>query len=543
MKISVAQINTTIGDLQGNAKKMIEKISGAKHHGFDLIIFPELALTGYPPEDFILLPHFMEAVAFYLDQIAEASKEIAVILGLPRYNPYRREKGFLNSAAWIQNQKIMDFADKILLPTYDVFDERRYFEPGLEPKVWDIHQYRVGITICEDIWQHSGLLESTLYKQDPLQQLKEKHPTLVINISASPYSLQKFEKRMQICLHAAQFLECPVILCNQVGGNDSLLFDGNSLYVDSTGLKKRAKSFCEEEMTIDLSQEAPTITVKRNQIEDLYQALVIGVRDYFHKLGFQKGCLGLSGGIDSSVAASIMAEALGPDQVLGIAMPSRYSSPESIRDATLLANRLGIDLQEIPIEPIFDSYLSSLLPFFRGKETDVTEENLQSRIRGTILMAFANKMGYIVVSTGNKSELALGYTTLYGDLCGGLALLGDVTKQQVYALADWINRNREIIPLYAIQRAPSAELRPNQKDSDSLPDYSIIDQIVAAYIEGHRSPQWIAKKYDYPLGLVNELIERIHNNEFKRRQAPPVLRVSEKSFSIGRRFPIVQKWV
>jgi NAD+ synthase (glutamine-hydrolysing) len=543
MRILVAQINPIIGDLTGNTERIIQAIQRGRHQGVDLVVLPELVLSGYPPEDFILLPHFMEAIAQQLEKIVRATEGIAAIVGLPRYNPHQLEKTLYNSAAFIHNQTLVDFADKILLPTYDVFDERRYFEPGDQVKVWTLNDQKVAVTICEDLWQHSGFLQSTSYRRDPILELKGQKLACLINISASPYSIDKFNTRLQVCLSAAYSLECPVILCNQVGGNDSLIFDGYSLYVDRNGLLQYAKGFDEDDMWIDLSQHKQHLKIERNAIQDLYQALVLGVRDYFRKSCLQKACLGLSGGIDSAVVACIAAEALGPKQVLALSMPSRYSSHASSRDAELLAQRLGINYREISIEAPFESYLASLAPAFEGCVPDITEENLQARIRGMLLMAFSNKFGYLVLSTGNKSELALGYSTLYGDMCGGLAVIGDLTKQQVYTLAHWINQREEMIPLHTIERAPSAELRPNQKDSDSLPDYSIVDHVLQAYVEEHRSPIWIANHFQYPLSMVQDLIKRIHYNEYKRRQAPPALRISEKAFSIGRRFPIVQRWV
>ncbi len=543
MHILVAQINPTIGDLAGNTTLIIQAIQQGKQQGVDLVVLPELALSGYPPEDFILLPHFMEEVSRRLEEIVQATAGIAAIVGLPRYNPHHFEKTLYNSAALIQNQTLIDFADKILLPTYDVFDERRYFEPGECAKIWTLHGKKLAITICEDLWQHSGFLQSTSYRRDPILELKEKHPDCLINISASPYSLDKFHSRSQVCLSAARTLECPVILCNQIGGNDSLIFDGYSLYANQKGLLQCAKGFKVDEMQINLAEAKEPIKIERNNIQDLYRALVLGIHDYFQKLGFKKACLGLSGGIDSAVVACIAAEALGPQNVLAVSMPSRYTSSESLRDASLLAHRLGIDYREIAIEAPFESYLSILTPAFEGKAPDITEENLQARIRGMLLMAFSNKMGYLVLSTGNKSELALGYSTLYGDMCGGLAVIGDVTKQYVYALARWINRQEEVIPKYTIERPPSAELRPNQKDSDSMPEYVVIDQVLQSYVEEHHSPAWIAEHFQIPLSVVQDLVKRIHYNEYKRRQAPPSLRVSEKAFSVGRRFPIVQRWV
>lgn len=543
MRVLAAQINPTIGDLTGNTKRILQSIERGKREGANLVVFPEMALSGYPPEDFILLPHFMDEVAKKLEEIVKETQGIAAIVGLPRYNPHQLEKTLYNSAALISDGKIIDFVDKILLPTYDVFDERRYFEPGEDIKIWNLHDQKIAVTICEDLWQHSGLLHSTHYRRNPVIEIQKLKPSCLINISASPYSINKFNTRLDVCLRASRTLKVPVILCNQVGGDDSLIFDGSTFYVNPEGLLQCAKRFEEDDMLIDLQSSQTPIKIEQNIYEELHQALVLGVRDYFRKSGFTQACLGLSGGIDSAVVACIAAEALGAQNVLGIAMPSRYSSPESAKDAALLAKKLGIDYKEISIENPFESYLQILAPAFEGRSHDITEENLQARIRGMLLMSFSNKFNYLVLSTGNKSELALGYSTLYGDMCGALAVIGDVTKKQVYGLAHWINRDQELIPLYTIDRPPSAELRPNQKDSDSLPDYDIVDHVVQAYIEEHRSPQWIVDHFHYPLPLVQSLIKRIHVNEYKRRQAPPALRVSEKAFSVGRRFPIVQRWI
>lgn len=543
MRIFVSQINPTIGDLEGNTRLILNAIDRARSQGCGLAVFPELALSGYPPEDFILLPHFMEAIDTKLNEIVQASAGIAVIFGLPRYNPNKLEKILYNSAALIHDKMLVGFADKILLPTYDVFDERRYFEPGNTVKTWHLSNKKIAVTICEDLWQHSGLLQSTSYRRDPIAEFNNPPYDFLINISASPYSVNKFNARLNVCLSASRSLHCPVILCNQVGGNDSLIFDGCSLYVNPDGPLLCAKGFQEDEMIVDLDKPVEPEVMTRNPIQDLYQALVMGVCDYFRKSDFKKACLGLSGGIDSAIVAALAAEALGPKNVLGIAMPSRYSSMESSRDAALIAKNLGIEFKEIPIEKPFESYLEILAPSFENLPPDITEENLQARIRGMLLMSFSNKFRYLVLSTGNKSELALGYSTLYGDMCGGLAVIGDLTKRQVYELAHWINRNEEIIPKYTIERPPSAELRPNQKDSDTLPDYEIVDHVVQSYVEDHHSPQWIANHFQYPLPLVEDLVKRIHLNEYKRRQAPPSLRISEKAFSVGRRFPIVQRWV
>lgn len=542
MRILMAQINPTIGDLKGNTQRIIRAIESGRQQQAHIVLFPELVLSGYPPEDMVLLPHFMESVSQHLEEIIQATEGITAIVGLPRYNPNRMEKVLYNSAAVIQNRKLLGFQDKILLPTYDVFDERRYFEPGEPIKVWELYGKKVGITICEDIWQHSGFLQTTYYRRDPVLELQGQKPEFVLNLSASPYSASKFRTRVLVCLRVVQSLNCPLLFCNQVGGNDSLIFDGYSLCLTPDGVVQCAAGFKEDTLLIDLEQPIKPL-FGQNNLRDLYQALVVGVHDYFNKLGFKKACLGLSGGVDSALVACIAAEALGPENILAVSMPSRYSSPESNRDAALLSQRLGIHYKEISIESPLNSYLDILAPHFAGMEPDITEENLQARIRGMILMSLSNKLGYIVLSTGNKSELAMGYSTLYGDMCGGLGVISDLTKKQVYALAYWVNRYEEVIPWYTLERAPSAELHPNQKDSDSLPDYEILDKVLKAYVEDHLSSEQIVEKYHYSLDLVRDLIKRIHQNEYKRRQAPPSLRVSEKAFSVGRRFPIVQKWV
>lgn len=544
MRILIAQINPTIGDIQGNKQKILSGIARARESGARIVLFPELALSGYPPEDFLLLPHFISDIRIALDSIVSASKEVAVIVGLPRANQVKGEKPLCNSAAIIDNGVLLGFQDKMLLPTYDVFDERRFFEPAASAQVWRIGGVDTAVTICEDIWQHSDLLRYTSYQRDPVQELAKHKLDIVLNLSASPFSVSKFSNRLKVCQKAAKALNAPLLLCNQVGGNDSLIFDGYSLYMDAEGnLVDCGKGFEEDLMLVDLSKKLPLKTVVIDPVKDLHDALVLGVRDYFHKSGFAKACLGISGGIDSALVASIAVDALGKENVLGVLMPSRFSSPDSVADALQLASTLDIETQEISIEEPFKSYLELLAPSFAGRPFDVAEENIQARIRGMILMALSNKFGYIVLSTGNKSEMAMGYSTLYGDMCGGLAVINDVTKQQVFTLSKWINRHKEIIPWRTIQKPPSAELRPDQKDTDSLPEYEIVDNVLQSYIEEHLSPQEIAAYFSYPQSLVEDLIRRIHRNEYKRRQSPPGLRVSEKAFSAGRRFPIVQGYV
>jgi NAD+ synthase (glutamine-hydrolysing) len=543
MQILLAQINPTVGNLYANTQLILDAIAAGKRLGAQIVLFPELAITGYPPEDFLLLPHFMAEAEQQLARIVAASVGIAAVVGIPRYSTGSAEKNLCNSAAIIEDGCLLGFQDKSLLPTYDVFDERRYFEAAATQSLWPLAGRQVAVTICEDIWQHSATLRYTTYKRDPIEELATLHPDFALNLSASPYSLSKPSHRYEVCAKAARTLNCPLLLCNQVGGNDSLIFDGHSLCVDAAGqLIAQAEGFQEALLLVDLEAPAQESIPPVDPLAELHSALLLGLKDYFHKLGFKRACLGLSGGIDSAVVAYLAAEALGADQLMGISMPSRFSSPGSRQDAEALALKLGIAYREVPIEGPFSSFLELLEPHFDGRPWDVTEENLQARIRGTILMSFSNKMGSLLLSTGNKSELAVGYSTLYGDMCGGLSVIGDLTKTQVYALAHWINRHGEIIPWNTIYKAPSAELRPNQKDSDSLPDYAILDTILQAYVEMHMAPSNIASSYGYPQPLVDDIIHRIHLNEYKRRQGAPSLRVSEQAFSIGRRFPIVQQF-
>jgi NAD+ synthase (glutamine-hydrolysing) len=544
MRILAAQLNPTIGDLQHNTQKIIEVLAEARAKGCDLVLFPEMSLCGYPPEDLLFHSTFIDEMEHCLDKVIEACTDISAIVGLVRRNPQKGERALLNSAAVIQNGKLLGFHDKWLLPTYDVFDERRYFQPGSSLQVWNIGGKRVGLLICEDIWGHAGYTDVANYPCDPVQSLQPLKPDILLNMSASPYQFQKLDTRLIVCKKAAQTLSCPVLLCCQVGGNDQLIFDGYSILVDKEGeLRSLAKGFEEDLMLVDLDRLPPVVKWQEEALCDLYHALVLGVRDYFHKSHFCKGCLGISGGIDSALVACIAVDALGKENVTGICMPSQYTSSSSIVDAKELAHNLGIHYREISIEEPFESFLELLLPHFEGLPPDITEENMQARIRGLMLMALSNKLGCIVLSTGNKSEMAMGYCTLYGDTCGGLSVISDVTKMQVYALAKWINRKGEIIPQSTIDKAPSAELRPNQKDSDSLPDYSVIDAVLQGYVEELLSPEEIAQKEGLSLNLVFDLIHRIHRAEYKRRQAPPGIRVSKKAFRVGRRYPIVQRWM
>lgn len=542
MKVQASQINPTIGDLEGNGQKVFAALTRARENGANVVLFPELTLTGYPPEDLLLDARFIEAVEKKLSMIGPATKGLFVAVGLPRRNARKKEKPLYNSAAIFIDGELVGFKDKTLLPTYDVFDERRFFEPGGEQPVFEYLGHKIAVTICEDAWQHAGCVGYTDYERDPIEELREKGVDLLLNLSASPYYHQRQDTRLSTMQAAAKTLQCPALLCNQVGANDQLVFDGHSLYVNEKGeLMQQAKGFVEEDLVVDLSTHACPCTPVNHGIEDLYSALVLGVRDYFHKQGFSRAILGLSGGIDSALVACIAKDALGSAQVQAFALPSRFSSPASYKDAADLAQNLGISLKKISIDEIFQQYLDLLEPLFKGKPLDATEENLQSRIRGMILMAMSNKFGSILLNTGNKSELAMGYTTLYGDMCGGLGVLLDVVKLKVYELARYVNRQKNIIPASILQRIPSAELKENQTDQDTLPPYEILDPVIQDYVEERLSPEEIATQRGHLLPFVQGIVHKIHAAEYKRRQAPIGIRVTKKSFSKGRNIPIVRK--
>ncbi|MCB1109339.1 MAG: NAD+ synthase, partial [Chlamydiia bacterium] len=474
MKILVAQINPVIGDIEANTQKVLDSIQRGRKSQADIILFPELTLCGYPPQDLVYHQTFISKMEESLQTIAENSKDLMVVVGLARPNLGPGERGLSNSAAVLIDQKLVGFQDKWLLPNYDIFNERFYFDPGQETQTFTYKNKKIGILICEDIWQHSGYVSSR-YSRDPVLEMEKLNPDLLLNLSASPYQYDKPDQRVEVCAKAARTLKCPLVYCAQVGANDSLIFDGYSVYVDQTGeLRQLAKGFQEDHMHVDLDAASCPCPFSYDPMSDLYKALVLGVRDYFHKSGFTKACLGLSGGVDSALVACITAEALGPENLLGIFMPSRYTCDLSKSDAKQLAANLGIQITTVPIEEPFTEYLNLLKPHFGALPPDTTEENLQARLRGIILMAFSNKLGHVVVSTGNKSEFALGYCTLYGDMCGGLAPIADLPKMLVYELARHLNRERERIPLSSIEKPPSAELRPGQRDEDSLPPYPLL---------------------------------------------------------------------
>jgi NAD+ synthase (glutamine-hydrolysing) len=544
MRVLIAQLDPTIGDFEGNSKKIFDALAVGREQKVDIVLFPELAICGYPPEDFVLHHDFVVASEKAAEEIAKKTEGIMAVVGLVRRNVAKREKSLFNSAAVMQNGKIVGFQDKALLPTYDVFDERRYFEPGRQFLAWEWKGKKIGVLICEDIWQHAGYVGYTDYAIDPVAEMERHKLDLLLNLSASPYHFEKPDTRLKVCQEAAKALHCPVLLCAQVGGNDQLIFDGYSIFVDRQGnLQKLGKGFEEDLIIIDLEAPSSHCHFVYDATADLYKALVLGTRDYFYKQKFTKAVIGLSGGIDSALTACIAVDALGQENVLGVGLPSRFSSAASLTDAEQLASNLGMRWEVIAIEELYATYLKMLKPYFEGKPFDTTEENLQARIRGTLLMALSNKGGYLVLSTGNKSELAMGYCTLYGDMAGGLGVIGDVSKTQVKTLCQYVNKEREVIPQSTLDKPPSAELRANQFDSDTLPGYAILDAVIQAYVEDFLPPQEIAKKHQLPLELVLDLIHRIHLAEYKRRQAPPSIRVSRKSFKVGRRYPIVQGWM
>jgi NAD+ synthase (glutamine-hydrolysing) len=540
MRVLAAQINPTIGAIEGNTRKIINALRRAREKKIEIVLFPELSLSGYFPDDLLLDRSFIDAIFKKLEMILPETKGLFAVVGLPRWNPSGKEKPLYNSAAVFADGNLLGFKNKTLLPTYDVFDERRYFEPGGEEPIWEYQGKRIAVTICEDVWQHSKFLGGyTDYIRDPVEELKAKRPDLVLNLSGSPYYFQKKEARLKVFQSVAKTLQCPVILCNQVGANDQLVFDGHSLHIDKTGqLVQMGKGFAEDDLIADLQGKG--IGVKEeSSIHDLYSALVLGVSDYFHKQGFKKGLVGLSGGIDSALVLCIARDALGAENLLAVTMPSRYSSKGSVDDSVELANILGVELRKVPIEPIFKEYLGLLEPMFKGFALNETEENLQSRIRGMILMAFSNKFGHILLNTGNKTEMAMGYCTLYGDMAGGLGVLQDVTKLQVYKLADHIG----VIPEAILKKAPSAELRENQVDMDVLPPFEILDPILEDYVENRLTAEEISLKRNQPIEFIRGIIRKIHLAEYKRRQAPLGIRVTEKALGKGRIVPIVQKWL
>ena len=541
MKIALAQINTTVGDVSGNRDRVFQAMEKATASDANIAIFPELCLTGYPPRDLLGLHGFVESNLSALREIALRTGRMGVVIGFVDRNPKKEGRDFYNSAAFLAEGKIQAVVHKTLLPTYDVFDEDRYFERAKNVQLVNFNGYSLGLSICEDAWNSKDFWTKPLYSTNPIRNLAEKGADLLINISASPYEMEKPRIRFQMLLEHVQKHHIPLIYVNLVGGNDDLLFDGNSFALGKKGnVIAQAQSFSEDLLIVDSDSEEDRDYHEGEILENLFQALVMGTRDYAHKCGFESAVVGLSGGIDSSIVACIAAEALGSQNVLGVSMPSMYSASESYEDARALAQNLGMRFDTIPIESIYRSLEESLADTFKGLAQDKTEENLQARIRGTILMALSNKFGHLVLGTGNKSELAAGYCTLYGDMVGGLAVISDVPKTMVYKLAAHINQKHETIPQNTIQRAPSAELRPNQTDQDTLPDYEILDAILRSRVEEQLSvDEIVALGFERP--TVEKVIRMIQSNEYKRRQAAIGLKVTTRAFGSGRRMPIAMR--
>jgi NAD+ synthase (glutamine-hydrolysing) len=543
VKIALGQINPTVGDFSGNAAKIIQFTLQARSAGAGLILFPELSVSGYPPRDLVDRPWFVARNRTTVERIAAETQGIAVICGMVTAAEADSGKKAMNSAALLREGRIEFIQSKMLLPTYDVFDEMRNFAPAKSQQLFNLCGKQMALTICEDAWNDKRFWNRRLYGVDPVEELVRAGGNLVLNISASPFWLGKRELRRDMLASIARNQKVPVAMVNQVGGNDSLVFDGSSLVIAPDGqVIAQAKSFEEDliyfdsqKLTGDLHEQVA------GEEASAYEALVLGTRDYVHKCGFQRAIIGLSGGIDSALTASIAADALGSENVIGVGMPGPYSSRGSIDDARELASNLKIRFELLSINDIYESALQTLAPVFAGMPQDVTEENIQSRARGLLLMSLSNKLGALVLSTGNKSELAVGYCTLYGDMVGGLAVISDVPKALVYRLSAYVNSRRKVIPEATIEKPPSAELRPDQKDSDSLPPYDVLDAILEDYVEESLSAEQIARAHNFDLEQVRRVIRMVERSEYKRQQAAPGIKISAKAFGYGRRFPIAAK--
>ena len=542
MKIGIAQINTIVGDIEGNRSLILEAYKDLCSEGAELVLSPELAICGYPPRDLLFKSEFALKNEQALESIAGEVGEVPLITGWVEKNYAPSGKPFYNSVSACANGSILFTSHKCLLPTYDVFDENRYFESGKEPILIQLAGKKIAITVCEDIWNHPSVKTRNHYSRNPLESLEGKKVDVLLNLSASPWHLGKEDLRNKILHDIAKSYECSVVYCNLVGGNDELIFDGHSLAYNSTGdCVAELKAFEQELRVIDTESKGlngPPI----REIESIEKALTMGLRDYFHKSGFKKALIGLSGGIDSAVTAVLAVEALGSENVIGISLPSTISSEHSRVDAEKLAKNLGMEFHTVPIEKLVNAAENSLENLFTGREKDVTEENIQARSRGLIMMALSNKLGALLLTTGNKSELAVGYCTLYGDMCGGLAVISDLAKMKVFELARFMNRNKEVIPVNTIEKPPSAELRPDQIDEDSLPSYEILDEILEMYVEEFKSSEEIIKSgFEDP--VVRDIIRKVDLNEYKRKQAAPGLKITPLAFGIGRRIPLVQKYI
>jgi NAD+ synthase (glutamine-hydrolysing) len=545
MKIALAQLNYHIGNFEFNTQKIIQTITEQKAAGADLVVFAELSICGYPPRDFLEYPEFIALCKEAALEIAEACEGIACIVGVPELNPVLEGKDLYNAAYFMADGEIKQVIRKALLPTYDVFDEYRYFEPAHEFKCVDYKGYKIAVTICEDLW---NLGDNPLYKACPMDELIKEEPDFMINIAASPFAYNHDEQRIVILSQNCHKYQIPLFYVNQVGAHTELIFDGGSLVFDKAGdIVSELKYFEEDVQIFDVGQVKSSIVLSENQerpsdTAQVHQALVLGVRDYFQKSGFKKAILGLSGGIDSALVCALACEALGEENVMAVLLPSKYSSDHSVKDALDLVRNIGCKHTTLPIAQVATAFEETLAQEFEGLAPSLAEENIQARSRGVLLMAMSNKFGYVLLNTSNKSESAVGYGTLYGDMCGAISVIGDCYKTQVFQLARYINRNGEIIPENTIVKPPSAELRPDQKDSDSLPEYDILDKILFEYIELKKSSKEIIEQ-GFDVDLVKKVLNLVNNAEFKRYQTPPILRVSPKAFGMGRRMPIVGKYL
>ena len=541
MKIGFAQINPTVGDLQGNFEKIVKAYDLLANAGADIVIAPELAVPGYPPQDLLFKSRFVPENLAVLERLQKRLSQSALLVGFVDRNE-GRGKPFHNAAALLQADQPIQKTHKSLLPTYDVFDEDRYFQPATQVAPLNFHGRCIGVTICEDIWTER-YLPRPLYDVDPLRELITQDAEIILNVSASPFSLRKPAVRREMISGLAGTYQRPIFYCNSVGGNDQLVFDGNSIAVNARGeLIMQLPAFEEASVVVDTESATGTSVPSENITAELYGALRLGLRDYLAKCGFKSAVLGLSGGIDSAVVAAIAADALGPGNVTGVSMPSQFSSRGSVLDALALAKNLGIQCLQIPIADTFTVFKAQFKEVFAGRNEDATEENMQARLRGMTLMALSNKFGHLVLSTGNKSELAVGYCTIYGDMAGGLAVISDVPKTMIYELARFINEKREVIPLSTIEKPPSAELRQNQKDQDTLPLYDVLDAILRLYVEENLSAAEIVGQ-GFDDATVRWVQRRVDLNEYKRAQAAPGLKVTSRAFGVGRRMPIAQRYV
>lgn len=545
MKIALAQLNYQIGNFESNTKKIIESLEKGKAAGADLVVFAELALCGYPPRDFLEFDEFIELCEQSAQEIAAHTQDIACIIGLPVKNPQIAGKDLFNAAYFIEKGEVKAVIKKALLPNYDIFDEYRYFEPALTFDCVEFMGHKIAVTICEDLW---NINDNPLYVSNPMDELIKQQPSLMINIAASPFSYLHDDERVEILAGNAKQYQLPLLYVNQVGAQTEIIFDGGSLAFDQAGNLLDEMAYFKEDFKVYEFDGKGLVGLQQIEhqalpdVAQIHDALILGIQDYFKKSGFSKAVLGLSGGIDSAIVCALACRALGPENVMAVLMPSKYSTDHSIDDAMDLVNNIGCMHEVIPIKDAADAFDQMMAPVFKDLPFNVTEENIQARCRGIIVMAMSNKFGYIVLNTSNKSECAVGYGTLYGDMCGAIGVIGDVYKTQIFQLARYINKDREIIPENTIVKPPSAELRPDQKDSDSLPDYDQLDRILQLYIEQRQSSRAIiAQGFDE--ALVRKVIKMVNNAEFKRYQTPPILRVSPKAFGMGRRMPLTGKYL